>query len=124
VEDKNMLVRSNAVMILANRPEQVAVEAMIQAMKDREYVVKSSATVKLASRGKEILDRMISALEDSDDEIRAGAAWVLGEVKDKKAVEPLRKASQDENPVVRIQAKASLMAMGLLNKEAKEAPGS
>lgn len=111
--DKNMLVRSNAVSILAAREGPEVIEALIQAMKDEDYVVRSNAMVRLSERGTAVLDRVLEALNDPDEEIRAGAAWVLGELKDPRAIEPLQKAMDDENMVVRIQAKASLMAMGV-----------
>ncbi|NYT01431.1 MAG: HEAT repeat domain-containing protein [Methanosarcinales archaeon] len=118
--DRNMLARSNAVSYLANRQEPEAVEAMVQALKDDEHIVKSNAMVRLAARGKGVVDRMIAALEDADDGIRAGSAWVLGEIKDGKAVEGLKKAAEDESLLVRAQAKASLMAMGVLKQKEPE----
>ena len=44
--------------------------------------------------------------------MRAGAAWIIGELKDNRAVEALEKVAKDDYPLARIQAKASLMAMG------------
>jgi|GEM_PF-2851791 len=119
-KDKNMLARSNAVSYLANRHEPEAMEAMVQALKDDEHIVKSNAMVRLAGRGKEVVDRMIDALQDADEGIRAGAAWVLGEIKDGKAVEGLKKAAEDESLLVRAQAKASLIAMGVLKQKVPE----
>jgi HEAT repeat protein len=44
--------------------------------------------------------------------VRAGAAWIVGELKDSRAVEALEKVARDDYPLARIQAKASLVAMG------------
>ncbi|HOK57997.1 HEAT repeat domain-containing protein [Methanothrix sp.] len=115
--DRNMLVRSNAVSVLAGREGQEVVEALIQAMRDEDYVVRSNAMVKLSERGTAILDRILQALDDPDENIRAGAAWVLGELKDPRAIEPLQNAMNDENVIVRIQARASLMAMGVIGQK-------
>lgn len=112
VKDKNLLVRSNAVMLLSKRSPSEALEPLIEALKDEEYLIKSNAMVALASFGREILDRMVFSLSDPEPDVRAGAAWVLGELKDPRSLEPLEKAAEDEAPLVRIQAKASLMAMG------------
>ncbi len=112
LKDKHMLIRSNAVMLLSKRSPEEATEPLIEALKDDDYMVKSNAMVALASFGKTIESRMIEALSDQDPAVRAGAAWVLGEFKDPKAIEPLEKAAKDENPLVRVQAKASLQAMG------------
>lgn len=116
-KDQNMLVRSNAVTLLSKRGPEVATEPLIEALKDNEYVVKTNAMVALSTYKGQILDRMISALSDPDPDVRAGAAWILGEIKDRKAIEPLEKTALDEYPLARIQAKASLMAMGVGQKK-------
>ncbi len=120
-KDKNLLTRSNAVMLLGKRSPAEALEPLIEALKDREYIVKTNAMVAISAFGRQISDRMITALSDADAEVRAGAAWVLGELKDPKAIEHLERVAKDEYPLARIQAKASLMAMGIgLKKEAKK----
>ncbi len=116
-KDQNLLVRSNAVTLLSKRGPEVATEPLIEALKDKEYIVKTNAMVALSTYGKQILDRVISALSDPDPDVRAGAAWILGEFKDPKSIEPLEKAAKDEYPLARIQAKASLMAMGVGQKK-------
>lgn len=111
-KDENMLVRSNAILILSKRSPSEALEPLIEALKDDEYIVKTNAMVAIAAFGQQVAERMISALDDPNPDVRAGAAWVLGELKDTRAVEALEKASHDEYPLARIQAKASLVAMG------------
>jgi hypothetical protein len=121
LKDKHMLVRSNAVMILSKRSPSEAVEPLIEALKDKEYLVKSNAMVALASFGHQIFDRMLEAMSESDGDVRAGAAWIMGEMKDQRAIDALEKVAKDDYPLARIQAKASLMAMGIGPKrEAKE----
>lgn len=125
-KDKNMLTRSNAITHLGKRSPSEALESLIEALKDKEYVVKTTAMVSIAAYGHQVLDRMIQALSDADGDIRAGAAWVLGELKDNRAIEHLEKVAKDDYPLARVQAKASLMAMGRgpkkepAKKEAKE----
>ncbi len=114
LKDKHMLVRSNAVMLLSKRSPAEAVEPLVGALKDKEYLVKSNAMVALASFGHQIFDRMLEALSDPDPDVRAGAAWIRGELKDRRAVEALEKVAKDDYPLARIQAKASLMAMGVI----------
>jgi HEAT repeat protein len=120
-KDANMLVRSNAISLLAKKGPEEATEPLIQAMKDKEYIVKTNAMVSLASFGRGIVDRMIEALNDPEPDVRAGAAWVLGEFKDPKSIEGLEKVAKDEYPLARIQAKASLVAMGRGPKKEKKA---
>lgn len=123
-KDRHMLVRSNAIILLSKRAPSEALEALIEALKDEEYLVKSNAMVAIAAYGKQIADRMIQALSDANKDVRAGAAWVVGELKDNRAIEALEKVAKDDYPLARIQAKASLLAMGRgPKKESKnEAP--
>ena len=111
-KDKHMLVRSNAIILLSKREASESVEALIDALKDEEYLVKSNAMVAIAAYGKQVSDRIIKALGDADKDVRAGAAWIIGELKDNRAIEALEKVAKDDYPLARIQAKASLVAMG------------
>jgi hypothetical protein len=111
-KDKNMITRSNAVMLLGKRSPSESLEPLIEALKDKEFVVKTNAMVAIAAFGRQVLDRMIVAIGDANGDVRAGAAWVLGELKDQKAIEYLEKVAKDDYPLARVQAKASLMAMG------------
>ncbi|MCX6668437.1 MAG: HEAT repeat domain-containing protein [Methanothrix sp.] len=111
-KDPHMLVRSNAIILLSKRDPSEALEALIEALKDEEYLVKSNAMVAIAAWGKQVSDRMIQALSDTDKDVRAGAAWIMGEMKDSRAIEGLEKVARDDYPLARIQAKASLLAMG------------
>jgi HEAT repeat protein len=111
-KDKHMLVRSNAIILLSKREATESVEALIDALKDEEYLVKSNAMVAIAAYGKQVSDRIIKALGDADKDVRAGAAWIIGELKDNRAIEALEKVAKDDYPLARIQAKASLVAMG------------
>lgn len=120
-KDKNLLTRSNAIMLLGKRSPAEALEPLIEALKDKEYIVKTNAMVAISAFGKQVLDRMITALSDADADIRSGAAWVLGEIKDPKAIEHLERVAKDEYPLARVQAKASLMTMGIgPKKDAKK----
>lgn len=111
-KDKHMLVRSNAIILLSKREASEALEALIDALKDEEYLVKSNAMVAIAAYGKQVSDRIIQALGDADKDVRAGAAWIVGELKDNRAIVALEKVAKDDYPLARIQAKASLVAMG------------
>ena len=121
-KDKHMLVRSNAIMLLSKRDISESLEALIEALKDEEYLVKSNAMVAIAGYGKQVSDRMIEALEDADKDVRAGAAWVIGELKENRAVAALEKVAKDDYPLARIQAKASLIAMGRGPKKPEAQP--
>jgi HEAT repeat protein len=111
-KDKHMLVRSNAIILLSKREITESLEALIEALKDEEYLVKSNAMVAISAYGKQASERIIQALSDADKDVRAGAAWIVGELKDNRAIAALEKVAKDDYPLARIQAKASLLAMG------------
>ncbi|MCX6672916.1 MAG: HEAT repeat domain-containing protein [Methanothrix sp.] len=111
-KDKHMLVRSNAIILLSRREISESLEALIEALKDEEYLVKSNAMVAISAYGKQVSERIIQALSDANKDVRAGAAWIVGELKDNRAIEALEKVAKDDYPLARIQAKASLVAMG------------
>ena len=119
-KDKHMLVRSNAIMLLSKRDMTESLEALIGALKDEEYLVKSNAMVAIAAYGRAVSDRIIQALSDADKDVRAGAAWIVGELKDNRAIEALEKVAKDDYPLARVQAKASLLAMGRGKKKQEE----
>ncbi len=121
-KDKHMLVRSNAIILLSRREISESLEALIEALKDEEYLVKSNAMVAISAYGKQVSDRIIEALSDSDKDIRAGAAWIMGELKDSRAIEALEKVAKDDYPLARIQAKASLVSMGKGKKKQEDKP--
>ena len=123
-KDKHMLVRSNAIMLLSKREISESLEALIEALKDEEYLVKSNAMVAIAGYGKQVSERMIQALEDADKDVRAGAAWVIGELKENRAVTALEKVAKDDYPLARIQDKASLVAMGRGPKKPEAPPAA
>jgi hypothetical protein len=111
-KDKNMPVRSNAVILLSKREASESLEALIDALKDESFLVKTNAMVAIAAYGKQVSDRIIQALGDADKDVRAGAAWIIGELKDNRAIEALEKVAKDDYPLARLQAKGTLLAMG------------
>jgi|GEM_PF-6133141 len=54
------------------------------------------------------VDFYITALEKGDKITRSFAAELLGEIGDKKAIDPLKKALTDSEEIVRVYARKSL----------------
>lgn len=121
-KEGNMLLRANAVNALAKKGGLEVVEPLVSALKDPEDVVKANSMVGLAALGRDLVqNRMAELLVDKDasEEIRGGAAWVLGEMMDEKSLSILKKtAEEDDSAFVRVHAKASILAY-----EQAKAPG-
>lgn len=64
------------------------------------------------------VDFYITALEKGDKNTRSFAAEVLGEIGDKKALEPLKKALTDAEEIVRVYARKSLSKLDKTNIKA------
>jgi HEAT repeat protein len=113
-KESNMLVRANAVNALARKGGPEVVEPLVSALKDPEDVVKANAMVGLAAMGKDLVQNRMAELlldKEANEEMRGGAAWVLGEMMDEKSMEILKRAAEeDESPFVRVHAKASILA--------------
>lgn len=121
-KEGNMLLRANAVNALAKKGGPEVVEPLVSALKDPEDVVKANAMVGLAALGRDLVQKRMAELladRDASEEMRGGAAWILGEMMDEESLSILKKAAEeDDSPFVRVHAKASILAY-----EQAKAPG-
>ena len=102
----------------ANRP--VAAEALAKALRsDRDVSVREMAAWSLsdADHSSIAIDALTAALHDSDTEVRATAAWSLGNVGDRSSSDALAAALSDPSAEVR---KRATWALG--NTDLKQAP--
>lgn len=58
--------------------------------------------------GEPAVEPLIEALHDDNPDLREMSVWVLGEIRDPRALEPLIYARKDGNPSVRLKAKGAL----------------
>jgi HEAT repeat protein len=101
-------VRFEAIWAL-QRIGEPAVEPLIQALKDKDKVIRFGAADALGRIGDaRAVEPLIQALKDEDYTVRAWAALNLGRIGDAKAVEPLTEALKDENDNVRHYAAEAL----------------
>jgi len=85
----------------------------LQQLKSKDEKTRLQAVGKLAEQeGASISDALISALADSDKEVRKTAAKVLGKFGDPGAVRPLIAALADRDPDVRESVAESLKLLG------------
>jgi len=90
-----------------------AVKPLIKLLGDSEDLLNWQVSKVLERIGMPAVEPLIKALlRDEDEDVRRGAAEVLGNISDKRAVEPLINASGDEYYAVRVHAAAALGKIG------------
>ena len=98
MNDKNLpaTVRYYAARALGNigKPDKVVIEALLQALKDKVWDVRSSAAQALGNIGKPdrvVIEALLQALKDEDSGVRSSAAQALGNIgkPDKVVIEAL-----------------------------------
>ena len=90
---------------ILNKPARPAIldeiDRLIAQFKDKDWQVCQAAAKTLGEIGEPAVQPLILALSDEDSDVRYGAAYGLGEIRDPRAVEPLIHALSDENSDVR-----------------------
>ncbi len=94
LQDREITVRSEALKSLGNIKGERACDLALSSLKDEEWQVRYTAVTSLGEIGhNKAIDCLVDVMFGPDDEeIRAWAAWSLGEIKDERAIEPLKKA--------------------------------
>lgn len=94
LRDRETAVRSEALKSLSKIKGERACDLALSALKDGDWQVRYTAVTSLGEIGHgKALDCLVDVMFGPDDEeIRAWAAWSLGEIKDERAIEPLKKA--------------------------------
>lgn len=90
----------------------LSVEELVQAFKNNDTIVQSSAYIALIGIGKPAVDPLICALKDNDSDVQKWAAASLGFIKDNRAVDPLIQALKDNDSEVR---RSAADALGRIN---------
>ncbi len=77
------------------------VELLLQDLKDQSKGVRWRASEALVQIGPASVEPLIVALTDDDPDVQMRAARSLGDLGDKRALEPLKRTLKDKNPDVR-----------------------
>jgi len=90
------------------------VDELIEALSDPSFHVRHEAIISIArTRPDERLTRaLIGVLDGPEPELSLLAAWALGRIGDRRAIEPLRKALATGSPMLRAQCARSLGRLG------------
>lgn len=117
IREKNASLQLNAAVALSSIGEP-AIDPLIKLFSDPDANVRGLASVTLARIGKPAVDPLIQVLADPRAEARMGAAVALFAFSDTKAIEPLRKALNDENKWVRLHSAGTLVKMDKAEQQA------
>lgn len=110
-DDKN--IRRCSAKVLGEIRDERAIEPLIVNLKDSNKWVRRETSGALSKMGEPATDPLIHLLDDPDWKVRGAAAWALGRIGSKNAVEPLIKSLlEDENGFVRSGAVNALGNIG------------
>ncbi len=113
VEESEVLAKSVAASALSRIDEEQAIRPIINALFDRDSIVRASAAKALGvMKSPRAVEPLIRAMKDSDTRVRASAARALGRIGDARAIEPLIEALGDGESTVRASAARALGSIG------------
>jgi HEAT repeat protein len=111
LQDRESVVRCEALKSLGKIKAEESCDLAMQALQDQEWQVRYTAVTTLGEIGhNKALDALVKVMfGGEDEEIRAWAAWSLGEIADVRAIEPLQRAYKTCPTEVMKKAKDSLV---------------
>lgn len=115
LNNPNKEIRRYSARILGEFGDERAINPLIENLRDGNKWVRRDTSGALSKMGDPATEPLIGLLDDSDWRVRGAAAWGLGRIGNKKAVDPLIKILlEDENGFVRSGA---ANALGAINDE-------
>lgn len=109
LNNPNKNIRRCSARILGELGDDRAIEPLIENLRDDNKWVRRDTSGALSKMGDPATEPLIGLLDDSDWRVRGAAAWGLGRIGNRKAVEPLIKILlEDENGFVRSGAANAL----------------
>ena len=93
-------------------PEEKALEVLLDGSLGPDARVREACTLGLRYGGPRAVHALLALLGDQESSVRATAAWVLGEMAEKKAAPALTRALSDESVRVRVSAARALGVCG------------
>jgi hypothetical protein len=102
---------------MTNLATELKVDALIFKLKDTNPSIRESSVEKMANIGESAVVYLIQYLEHDDEWARLMAAAALGKIGDRRAINPLKQALNDEDEGVRHIAKIGLENLKELNTD-------
>ncbi|KQC04169.1 MAG: hypothetical protein APR53_03740 [Methanoculleus sp. SDB] len=108
LNDNDWRVREGCVRALGQIGDERAVPHLIQLFRDKKTRVQLWATDALILIGKNAVEPLTTALQDTDRRVRMGAIVALGEIQDARAVAALKELLKDTDEEIRSAAQDAI----------------
>ena len=114
LRDERAAIRRQAAAALGQIASEESVRSLVPVLADKSEEVRRTVAWALKRIGVPSIELLITALHNGDSNIRAYAAFILGEIGNKWALDPLIYVLGDSAAVVRAQAARALGKLGQL----------
>jgi len=106
-------VRQCAALGLAGKPDESAIQPLVQALNDEDNMVGSLAMNALVKIGKDAVPSLIEIATNEKQSARIHAIRALAEIKDHRAIPIMMKVMQEDSALLQHWAKEGLDRLGL-----------
>jgi len=106
-------VRQCVALGLAGKPDENAIQPLVQALNDEDNMVSSLAMNALVKIGKEAVPSLIETATNGNQSARILAIRALAEIKDHRAIPIMMKVMQEDSALLQHWAKEGLDRLGL-----------
>jgi HEAT repeat protein len=108
LNNRNKDIKISVAKILGDIGNEKAIDPLITTLSSPHKLLRREASTSLIKFGNSAVDSLINLLSNDNWKIRGAAAWVLGSIGDKRAIDPLKKLIDDKNGFVKSGVKKSL----------------
>jgi hypothetical protein len=113
LNDVSPEVRQCAALGLAVKPDESAIQPLIQALSDQDGMVASLATNALVKIGSAAVPSLIETMNSPSQSTRIHALRALAEIKDHRAIPIMMKVMEEDSVLLQHWAKEGLERLGL-----------
>jgi HEAT repeat protein len=106
-------VRQCAALGLAIKPDESAIQPLVQALSDQDSMVSSLAVNALVKIGKDAVPFLIEVVKNASQSARIHALRALAEIRDHRAIPVMMKVMEEDSALLQHWAKEGLDRLGL-----------
>jgi HEAT repeat protein len=98
---------------MAGRSDEKAIQALVQALNDKDSIVCCLAVNSLVKAGSEAVPSLIEKVKNGNQAERIHALRALAEIKDHRAIPVMMKVMEEDSALLQYWAKEGLERLGL-----------